>query len=82
LNNLLQQTVDQHELTRQLVAHALLVRSDRPTYDEDGELLGHWQDTEWIKRLTEIAQKLAEIEKSKWVKVSQKTPDVTRNKTA
>jgi hypothetical protein len=67
LNNLLQQKVDQHELTRQLVAHALLVRSDRPAYDEDGELLGHWQDTEWIERLTEIAQKLAEIEKNRWM---------------
>jgi hypothetical protein len=72
LNNSLQQKVDQHELMRQLVAHALLVRSDRPTYDEDDELLGHWQDTEWIERLMEIAQKLAELEKSKWVEVSQK----------
>lgn len=67
MNNSLQQKVDQHELTRQLVAHVLLVRSDRPTYDEDGELLGHWQDVKWIERLKEIAQKLAEIEKNRWM---------------
>jgi hypothetical protein len=67
LNNSLQQKVNQYELTRQLVAHALLVRSDRPAYDEDGELLGHWQETEWIERLMEIAQQLAEIKKNKWL---------------
>jgi len=67
--NPLQQRVDRHQLTQQLVAHALLVNSDRPVHDEDGEFLGHWQDEEWVGTLLILARKLAEIEKNNWEKM-------------
>jgi hypothetical protein len=64
--NAMQQRVSKHELTRQLVAHALNVSSDRPVHDEDGEFLGHWQDEAWIERLRGLARELADIEKNTW----------------
>ena len=53
-------------IVNRLVEHALLVRSDRPTYDEDGNLLGHWQDEQWIKRLIILAQTLQSQEDEWW----------------
>jgi hypothetical protein len=64
--NAMQQRVSKHELTQQLVAHALNVSSDRPVHDEDGEFLGHWQGEAWIERLRGLARDLADIEKSDW----------------
>ena len=66
VTNPLQQQVDRHHLTQQLVAHALNVSSDCPVHDDDGEFLGHWQDEAWIKTLLVLARKLAEIEGNNW----------------
>jgi hypothetical protein len=65
-HNAMQQRASKHELTQQLVAHALKVSNDRPVYDEDGDSLGHWQDEAWINRLMELARELADIEKNTW----------------
>jgi hypothetical protein len=64
--NAMQQRASKHELTRQLVAHALNVSSDHPVHDEDGEFLGHWQCEPWVERLRGLARELADIEKNTW----------------
>jgi hypothetical protein len=64
--NVMQQRVSRHELTQQLVAHALNVSSDRHVYDDDGEFLGHWQDEDWVERLRGLARELANIQKNTW----------------
>jgi hypothetical protein len=66
-SNALQQRVDRRELPNRLAAHALSVRGDRPTYDDNGEFLGHWQGEEWIEKLRSLARELADLEKDKWI---------------
>lgn len=62
--------VNKRQLTLLLVAHALNVSSDRFTYTEDGEFLGHWQDEKWIERLRKLARELADIEKERCLKAA------------
>ena len=70
--NAMQQRVSKHELTQKLVAHALNVSSNSPVYsDEDCELLGHWQDVEWIERLRGLAKDLAGMEREVWMQAAE-----------
>jgi hypothetical protein len=53
-------------LTNRLVELALQLRLDRPTHDEDGNLLGHWQDARLIEQMQVLAETLAKQEREVW----------------
>jgi hypothetical protein len=59
--NIMTQRVKREQIIQALVAHSLLVASDRPCYDEDdpSELLGHWQTVEWTDKLKDLAGQAA-----------------------
>ena len=59
--NIMTQKVKREQVIQALVAHSLLVASDRPCYNEDdsSELLGHWQTVEWIDKLKDLAGQVA-----------------------
>ena len=53
-------------LTNRLVELALQLRLDRPTHDEDGNLLGHWQDARLIAQILALAETLHKQEREWW----------------